>query len=609
MAKIFKRQGIREKRRRLIAYDLETTTIASGTPVPLYITAFGDDFRLSVALGDLDSLADVLVSKFLVPEQINTNFVAWNANHFDVYFIGLSLLRYTNKVNQRYLIRPFLTKNGALRGMCIEDTHIDNCRWFFLDGMAMTGANGVRLEKFVKTFAPDLPKLKIIDFDAGERFNANNKEHIRYAERDSEALFYAMNNCDNIVRDVVKHGLTPTIGNLGIKFFRSKIPVGVLIKTVPDDLLPALRNIAFRGGFCWVQRRYTGPVWKYDINQAYAAAMRDTWLPHGTGGWTAHFHDDKPGVYHVHISRNIPSPIPFYYKTIERRPTGMFTNGQKPVETWITSDEFVQLKSEGWLVEIVRGYVWQFHFNMKEMVDELEKLRLSDPDGPSGPLGTMCKYLGNNAYGKTVERLGGFELVMCSERPDGDGWHYYDAENPFMDFVWTRHTDREQMDKDYHKPQLGVFITSYIRMVLRRAALGDHASFLYADTDCVTFSRPVSHLDIHPGHYGKWKLEVAGDRYIIQGKKVYCSVDGTTKHAKGLHTKKLLVADFEQWHKSPPKQDQLQRQSFLKVAGGADMFMPMRRTGTNFNALSTVSLTSDGKYEPKYLSKKEPKKR
>ncbi len=606
MSRIFKRQGIREKLRRLIAYDLETTAIAKGTPTPLYITAYGEDFDISAELGDLESLAQILVDEFLVSEQIGTYFVAWNANHFDVYFIGLSLLRYTSRVNQRYLIRPFLTKNGALRGMCIEDAHDKDRRWFFLDGMAMTGAGGIKLEKFVETFAPNYPKLKTIDFEAGEKFNSKNPEHIRYAERDSEALFHAISNCDSTIRSIVNHGLTATIGNLGIKFFRSQIPKGVLIKTVPEELEWPLRNIAFRGGYCWVQRRYTGPVWKYDINQAYAAAMRDARLPCGTGGWTNHYHDDKAGIYHVFISRSMPSLIPFYYKSIEKHPIGLFTTGDHPVETWITSDEVAQLKSEHWLVEIIRGYVWQSHFNMNEMVGKLEALRLSDPAGPSGPLGTVCKYLGNNSYGKTVERLGGFELVMCAERPEGEGWHYYDAENPFMDFVWTRRGDRDRLDKDYHKPQLGTFITSHNRMVLRRAALGDSAAFLYADTDCATFSRPVKHIEIHPGHYGKWKLEVSGDIYIIQGKKVYCSLDGNVKHAKGLHTKKLLVADFERWHRSPPVQEQLQRQSFVKVAGGADMFKPLEhgRTGTNFNKLSTVSLSPDGKYIPKKVTKK-----
>ena len=48
------------------------------------------------------------------------------------------------------------------------------------------------------------------------------------------------------------------------------------------------------------------------------------------------------------------------------------------------------------------------------MVGELETLRFTDKDGPSGPLGIMCKYIGNNAYGKLAEQLEGIELILSS---------------------------------------------------------------------------------------------------------------------------------------------------------------------------------------------------
>jgi hypothetical protein len=117
-------------------------------------------------------------------------------------------------------------------------------------------------------------------------------------------------------------------------------------------------------------------------------------------------------------------------------------------------------------------------------------------------------------------------------------------------------------------------------MKVRRAALLDAGAFLYADTDCVIFSRPVPALPIDPARYGLWKIEAAGVRYIICNKKVYAAEDGSVKHAKGLNVGRLTMADFEAWHDGrPPKQDQLQRRNWLRFLMGESMFTPVSKVG------------------------------
>jgi hypothetical protein len=243
-------------------------------------------------------------------------------------------------------------------------------------------------------------------------------------------------------------------------------------------------------------------------------------------------------------------------------------------DTWITSDEYRQLLREKWDIEVIEGYFWDSVFNLREYVDKLETLRRSDPDGPNGALGTMVKAIGNNSYGKTVETLDGLELVLAPDCPEG--FSQYSTEDE-LSCVWFRFV--EPLQRDYHQPHIGAFITAYVRMVVRQAILLNPEAWLYADTDCVVFSEPVD-LNLDPLRYGFWKLEVDGDDYYIIRKKTYAAVDGSKIHAKGLNVKRLTIEDMKRWYDGePPLQHQVQRQNFLKVMAGFEMFCERSRVG------------------------------
>jgi hypothetical protein len=228
------------------------------------------------------------------------------------------------------------------------------------------------------------------------------------------------------------------------------------------------------------------------------------------------------------------------------------------------------------------------------MVDELERLRLTDPEGPNGPLGTMVKYIGNNAYGKTLERLDGLELVMAMECPPE--FIHYRVESPEFDDVYCRM--KEPFKRDYHRPQIGIFITAHVRLLVREAALQASEDFIYADTDCVVFSRPVDFLDVDPKRYGAWKQESDGDPSIYVAKKAYWSEKDNTRKAKGLRTKELQRADYEAWIAGrAPVQNQVQRQNFVKFMGDMYMFLENERTGTDV-ALSDQALLVGDRFYP-----------
>lgn len=574
-ARPLKRHKYNTRNKPFMAYDLETDLIKEGTPRVKYITAFNHQYSLSRAIdpcNDIRELAQILETEFIISKNRNYRFIAWNGNGFDVFFIARALLLIDDIV-----LRPYLTRSKSLRGMKVIGVNSRKGQsWEFLDGMAMTGLDTVKMPlwKFVGLFAPDFPKLEL-DFDATE-FDSSNPDHVAYAERDSEALYYAMCRANEISEGLTGNQLQPTLGNLGIKYFQSMIPEDVICWAPNESLKGVMYGPIKRGGYCWIRKQYQGPIWKYDINQAYAAAMRDCELPCGSLFPTDEYKEGRCGIYRVVLSRDKRTSVPFYYRDLESN-IGYFTDGYK-AETWILSNEVEALRADGWDIEIKEGHYWSDNFNMAEMVGHLEHLRFTDPGGPSGPLGTMVKTLANSAYGKTMEQLEGTEIVMAKECPEG--FMDYAPEIAELEHIYFK--EGEPLLKNYHCPQIGAFITAHVRMVVRQAALGAEDAFIYADTDCVAFSRPVDHLTIDPRHYGDWKQESDGDEYIMIGKKIYYGDDGS-KHAKGLHIRKLEKEDFIKWANEnvPPLQVQTQRQNFVKFVAGAEMFRDLERRGTN----------------------------
>ena len=575
----------------MIAYDLETTPIEAGSPRPLYITAYGADFVHESAIRDLEHLGQILVTQYLTEENHGCKFVAWNGNNFDAYFIAVALVR-----NPDFIIRPYLTRSNSVRGLRVIlacEVHAAKPRgWEFLDGMAMLGLVGVSLEKFLSNFAPELPKLSgTIDFEGGEVFDAGNPAHRAYAMRDSEGLYRAMVRAQAILMEAFEQPLAVTMGGACIRIFTANIPPGVEVRTPGALPLQLVREYVMRGGFCYCMRRYSGPVWKYDLNQAYAAAMRETALPCGYLTHTTRGVNRFAACYIARVQAwNPGGRIPFYYRTDIAGSVKAVFSATRIEWTWLTSIEVEQLQAEGWRVEVAESWYWESSFRMRDYVDRLERGRMAARGGPSGPEGTIYKNVGNHSYGKTVEQLEPFEYVLAPSAPPGFVPYCPDGEtDPLENVYWRQLDDDEIRAKDYHQPQIGAFITAHVRMVVRRAALLRPAAWLYADTDCVVFSSDVTQLlDIDAKRYGAWKVEESGTHYQIIAKKVYAQVgdvgeaSGKLKRsAKGMNVKRLTPGDFDAWIEgTPPVQTQVQRNNFLAVMRGADMYRNQPRTGT-----------------------------
>lgn len=553
----------------IITYDLESTRIAEGLPTPLYISWADSPEATGLPLNGLSDLHDVLVTFFLTDENRKKRFVAHNGNKFDAQLIVHAMLG-----DSKYTIEPWLTNGGNFRGMAISLTDNPKHRWIFSDSIAMFGLI-VSLREFLTKFAIEQAKLSIDVLN----FDNTNPEHIEYAKNDSSALWVAVNNASQHVHNATGIWPSNTIGKTAIQYFESQIPENVNIWEVPYSASKWLERTK-RGGYVYCAGSYRGQIWKYDRNQAYAASMREK-LPSGRCIRTSTYKQDKLGFYKAIIYRKDYSPIPFYMRGDDGRPSythSGFADG------YILSIEVEYLRSHGWNVEILEGWYWTDTFTMSDMVNNLEHCRMTCEGGPKGALGIIYKMIGNNAFGKTWEEHDGIRIVYANEPKEG--YRQYRAEDPNFDHVWIY---REEPRKEtYHKPQIGTFITAYQRINLMEQAWIAPHQFLYADTDCIVFTKEVTALlDIDDGRYGAYKVEALGAEYGFINKKVYYSletIDGITPKvasAKGIHSKELTLSIFEGWYNGIlPVQQQVQRQNLKQSIGTGKMFLNRKRTGS-----------------------------
>ncbi len=587
----FKRKRTKRVRRnKLYTYDLETTLIDEGTPELKYFTAYIETEKEKILISErvtsLDELAKILEEKILLPEYKGAKFIAHNANKFDVYFVMPAL------ESLGYLIEIIGQPGKSPCAFIVSDQENPKMKWFFQDSMRMTGIQK-KLEDFVESFAPGYVKTDI-GLATGTEFDPYNPVHIKYAENDVIILHEAINNFENLL--IEKFGLASgmTIGGAAIKsmemFLPKKTDQGndLCIWNPPPECMEAVRESGYRGGYCWCMGIYEGECHKWDLNQAYGAAMREATLPAGRCVNTFYYRENKCGFYHVNAHCDNKNKIPFYYRNFE---TGkQYFSAKEINDGVIGNNEYDQLISEGWEIEILNGWYWTDTFSLIEWVNELEKLRFSDPEGPSGPIGLMAKALGNNAYGKTVEILQGLDIIYSSKPVPG--YIPYQEENPNYKNILCKKSDRDTY-RGYHKPQLGGIITEYVRMVVRRAALLAGDNFLYADTDCIAAKEPIEGLDVDSRRYGAWKLEGAYVLSIFVEKKIYAIKDKKKKDKetgvetlewdvkfKGLRHDNVGLEDIiNAQNRRPVTKTQLQRNSVMKVLAGSPMFRSVSKTG------------------------------
>lgn len=573
MQKPMRRLRTRSWERRRISFDLESTRIEAGTPTPLYLSVCDESGARGYACIGWSAFLETIVSVLLTDENRGVRFVGYNSNKFDAFLIAHAL-----KADPNYLVEPWMTKAGALRGMRVRSTTDKRKSWIFSDAMAMTGFLG-KLADYTDAFAPTFTKesIDILNFDPFD------ETHQRYAINDARILHEANNVAFASAEKVAQTSVQNTIGKMGISYFQANMPKDVLVWRVPKSAETALDETV-RGGYVYCDHRYHGPIWKYDLNQAYAAAMRMP-LPSGRCARSFEYEPGVLGMYLATISRETRT-VPFYIHDTETN-TSLSTHGE-PVRGWILSNELEFLQETGWTIDVHDGWVWTNCFDMSEMVNHLEYERSHCDGGPKGPLGLMIKAIGNNSFGKTLEEHDGIRMVFAAEKP-GKDYKEFRAEDENFKHIWF--TTEKTHNERYHMKQIGSFITSYVRIWLMKTALKNADAFLYADTDCVAFSQDMTaELDIDVARYGAFKVEASGERYGLIAKKTYWHDTDDVKRpgypvesrCKGLNPTLITTLDWHRWYRTgvPPEQHQVQRLNVIRTIETGIMFRNYDRKGS-----------------------------
>lgn len=535
---------------------------------PRYFTAYSGAHLVSRKLTSYADVTELLDELFTLAEP-STRMVAYNANRFDLRIILYAALA------SKYRIEPFVAKNSQLRGAVMA---YRGKKIYWLDAMAMLGVS-CTLREFLRIFAPQHEKLTL-DFSTGE-FDAHNPDHVRYAEQDSIALYHAMQTAEKTMLGITGMQLQPTIGALGIRAFVDNMPAKAICYRATKNAELAVRKYVMRGGYVF-SRRYKGPLWTYDLNQAYAAAMRETALPAGRCARVSAPERGRPGIFAVTVERVPVGSVPFPMRDREGRFVECY--GQR-LETWLTTIEIECLRRNGWTVDIAYGYSWRESFKMTAWVNGLERRRREFDK--THPVNAAVKAIGCNAYGKTLQQSPDVRFVMSDEQPRCGkhlGQVLYDSDGREIPGFWIVRDDRLK-GRCYERPQLGAFITASVRCKVYDAIMGDEEHFVKADTDSVSFTRPQRSLRLSAWEYGLWKLESDGALHIVIGKKVYWSEaaigPGSGKVAcKGLRIKQLSRTDFERWYAQheAPTQQQVQLQTWKRAI--APTYARQQRRGT-----------------------------
>lgn len=563
-----------------IAYDFETDAIAAGTPGPRYLVMVREDDDAVLFAEDIRRLSwrDVLVRYFLRPEFAGYRFVAYNGNRFDAHF----LLKAMSEVAAVEAM-PFLAGSNALRGVAVTLKENPKIRWTFSDAIAMTGFTG-KLASFIKAFGnPGDAKLAAEDITD---FNPESEQDRAYALADTRCLAHAMKNWAKELHDFSGAWPGNTVGAMAIKLFQSKLPDGVLIWEAPA-FAKALIEGAKRGGYVWTAGRYRGPAYGYDINQCYAAQMRNP-LPCGRAVRVRRENPGKLGIYRAIVYRRTPERYVPFYATRVRSNERLYIDGSQPELVYLCTPEVVTLRELGWKVDVLDGVCWSESFNMSPWVDELEAERARL--GPKSPGGLVVKSIGNNAFGKTLEGAHPMRTLISRTRPDG-GVALMPEQSAV---VWG--VKEEKDEPEYHRPQIGVFIMAYGRCQLMRTAAKAPAYFLKADTDGITFARDMRDmLWIDATRYGAFKCEYEATEIMIFAKKCYCYAGADAREVlervqadpygveeicgmKGIRARELSWEDRIAWFSgNPPSQKQIQVNNVIKQLSGAPMYKDAER--------------------------------
>ena len=410
------------------------------------------------------------------------------------------------------------------------------------------------LKKLLITFAPHLPKGDI-NFDK-ENFDVNNPEHIAYALRDSEGLYYAIEKIDDLFKsrfDISFHD-RPTAPSLSLHAFKHfckhrKVQYPHAPKFSQDEY----RAAYFGGQTLALDCNQHDDVMVIDIHSSYGATMLQNPMPFGEidsfatpEGSAAQYEDADLVEASVYVSRET---FPALKSVVVKDGKPHKGNNAGHLDGYWYGCELRQAVAMGTVITDIRR-IWRYAETtdiLQRFISILKKMRQADGK-TKGPLDAVGKLLQNSLYGKFAQEKADSALVFGGEMgPDDESEFDYQTQT-FSDTV--RRVPKES--RGLPAPiQWGAYITALSRCRLNAAIALAPEKILYCDTDSVFIKRcdfPIFEHLIGP-EYGQWGIE-DDKRGTFRGIAPKAYMIGTKRVNKGIPKK-----EFERMEKLIKKEN------------------------------------------------------
>lgn len=322
-------------------------------------------------------------------------------------------------------------------------------------------------------------------------------------------------------------GLTRmTIGSDSLGTFKEMFDKKTYDKMFPKISLYTDSEIrkAYRGGFTWLNKIYAnndldgGLI--FDVNSLYPSVMYSELLPFGRPisfyGEYKYDPDYPLTIQHIRCEFEVKeNHIPTIqikdkkYRRIFKSNEYLEHSGGNIIDLYVTNVDLELIKKHYNLYDLEYLAGWKFRGRtgmFKDFIDHWSEIK----ERETGALRELAKLMLNNLYGK------------FATNPDITGRIPYLREDGSNGFKMG---DEEMKDPEY--TAMGVFITSYARLVCISTAQENYDRLIYCDTDSMHLRGkeiPENMKNkIHKTKLGYWDLEAIYDRarYIKQKTYIY----------------------------------------------------------------------------------------
>lgn len=412
----------------------------------------------------------------------------------------------------------------------------------FVDSLAVFPRS---LKDFAGQFAPEHCKLGGPDFDKGERFDLNNPEHLDYARRDAEALYYAIKNYALTIEKDYGVTLGYTAAGTALKAWQKTIPDHLAYFRQSKKPREFLRRGYYGGLVFLTDTNAHANAVTFDINSSYPAQMRKG-VPAGKAKHTHKYYtpEQYPGFYECEVTtpNDLIVPIlPF------RNDKGILNWRRGTFSGVYTNLEIEFARANGYIIKTGQGFLFDgLCFPFEDFINQCETIRTQ---AKKTPRETVAKLMQNSVYGKfgTKEERRVLFLVEddidLEDLRDSKPLNPDDPDNPF----WVRTED--QSEEMLNKVEWAAWITANARLTLLSTiyALGpEHC--LYGDTDSITV-KSCADFSVIPvsDKYGDYKKEKVWQQFRAIAPKCYCGIikNQTTGKSKGQRSRSMKEKDWQ----------------------------------------------------------------